>query len=241
MRNVSRFTRGHALGTSIQTGFTPNDPVRQSLTYHGQRLRLSCDGEPLNCLTFAMTVMKKFPLAAVLCLLTLGAIAIPGWKFVEHRIALNERAPDLVRINQPAVDFPFRTLDGNVKRLSETRGKVVFVDLWGTWCIQCVAEMPTVQELYNQYRNDSGVVFLIISRLDSPAAVRRYANRHHYDLPFYTMDGESIPASMQLNQFPATFLFAPDGSLAAKHTGAANWSDQRVVAFIDSLEQIPEH
>jgi thiol-disulfide isomerase/thioredoxin len=202
---------------------------------------LFCDAEPPCCLKSAMTRIKKFALTAALCLLTLGVIAILGWKFIQHRIALNERAPHLVRINQPADDFPFRTLDGNVQRLSETKGKVVFVDLWGTWCIQCVAEMPTVQELYNHYRNDPDIVFLVISRLDSPATVRRYAHLHHYDLPFYTMNDDSIPASMSLNQFPATFLYAPDGSLAAKHTGAANWSDQRVIDFIDGLKNLPKN
>jgi thiol-disulfide isomerase/thioredoxin len=187
-----------------------------------------------------MSLMKKLALAAALCLLALGAVAILGWKYVEHRIALREQAPDLVRIHQAADDFPFRTLDGNAERLSDMKGKVIFVDLWGTWCIQCVAEMPTVQDLYNHYRNDPDVAFLIISRLDSPATVRRYAQRHHYDLPFYTMDDTSIPASMQLNQFPATFLYAPDGSLAARHTGAADWSSPQVVAFIDGLENTPK-
>lgn len=190
--------------------------------------------------TSTMTLMKKFVLSGVFGLLAVGAIAISGWSFIQHRIARNERAPDLVRINQPADDFSFRTLDGKMKRLSEMKGRVVFVDLWGTWCIQCDAEMPAVQELYNHYRNDPDVVFLIISRLDSPAAVRRYARWHHYDLPFYTMDDDDIPASMRLNQFPATFLYAPDGSLAARRTGAADWSDPRVIAFIDGLKKIPQ-
>ncbi len=183
-----------------------------------------------------MTPMKKFALSAALFLLTLCAVAMLGWNLIRYRIALREQAPDLVRINQSADDFPFQTLDGKIERLSEMKGKVVFVDLWGTWCIQCVAEMPTVQKLYDHYRNDPDVVFLIISRLDSPATVRRYALLRHYDLPFYTMDDRSIPASMQLNQFPATFLYAPDGNLAAEHTGAANWSDKRVIDFIDGLK-----
>jgi thiol-disulfide isomerase/thioredoxin len=184
-----------------------------------------------------MTLAKKFAVAAVFCLLILGAVAVLGWQFIQHRIALNEQAPGLVRINQSADDFPFRTLDGNIEHLSAKKGKVVFVDLWGTWCIQCVAEMPTVQKLYDRYRNDPDVTFLIISRLDSPATVRRYARLHHYDLPFYTTNDEDIPASMQLGQFPTTFLYARDGSIAAKHTGAANWSDRRVVAFIEKLKR----
>jgi thiol-disulfide isomerase/thioredoxin len=102
-----------------------------------------------------MTLAKNFVVAAVFCLLILGAIAVLGWQFIQHRIALNEQAPGLVRINQSADDFPFRTLDGNIEHLSAKKGKVVFVDLWGTWCIQCVAEMPAVQKLYDRYRNGS--------------------------------------------------------------------------------------
>ncbi len=42
---------------------------------------------------------------------------------------------------------------------------------------------------------------------------------------------------MQLNQFPSTFLYAKDGTLVAKHVGAADWSDKSVIAFIDNLKQ----
>jgi thiol-disulfide isomerase/thioredoxin len=183
-----------------------------------------------------MSLMKKFVLVAALSLLVLCSAAAVVWRLAVHRIAAREHAPELVRIHEPAEDFYFRTLDGNERRLSETKGRVVFVDLWGTWCIQCVAEMPTVQKLYDRYRNDPDVAFLIISRLDSAAAVRRFAAMHHYDLPFYTMDDANIPRSMRLNQYPATFLYAPDGSLAAQHAAAADWSDPSVAAFIDGLK-----
>ena len=181
--------------------------------------------------------MRRILIAMVCCLLFAGAAAISAWHLVQRRIALNEKAPQLIRRKQAAEDFSFRTLDGALIHLSSKKGKVVFVDLWGTWCIQCVAEMPAVQKLYNRYRDDPNVSFLIIPRLDSPAAVVRYARQHHYDLPFYTMNDEDIPSSMQLGQFPSTFLYDRDGSLAAEHTGAADWSDPRVTAFIDSLKE----
>jgi thiol-disulfide isomerase/thioredoxin len=185
--------------------------------------------------------MRKILLAAVFCLVFLGAAAASAWHFFLHRIALNEKAPGLIRINQPGEDFAFRSLDGAPVRLSSSRGKVVFLDLWGTWCIQCVAEMPTVQKLYDRYRNDPNVSFVVISRLDSPTTVRHYARLHRYDLPFYTMNDEDIPSSMRLGQFPATFLYARDGSLAAKHTGAADWSAPRVTSFIEALKQNLTH
>jgi hypothetical protein len=73
--------------------------------------------------------------------------------------------------------------------------------------------------------------------MDKPSAVRSYARRNHLDLPFYITEGQDIPPSMHLNQFPATFLYAKDGRLVSKHVGAANWSDRSVISFIDHLKQ----
>lgn len=184
-----------------------------------------------------MSLAKKFLLATVCGILLLSALGVLGWREAQRYVARNEHAPHLVRVNEPAEDFQFHTLDGAPRRLSAHRGKVVFVDLWGTWCIQCVAEMPALQKLYDRYRNDPEVTFLIISRMDTPDTVRRFARRHGYDLPFYIMRDADIPASMQLRQFPTTFLYARDGSVAAKHTGAADWSAPAVAAFIESLKK----
>jgi hypothetical protein len=97
--------------------------------------------------------------------------------------------------------------------------------------------MPTVQRLYDHYRNDPKVTFLIVSRLDTPSAVRSHARRNYLDLPFYIMRDEDIPSAMQLQQYPSTFLFAKDGTLVAKHVAAADWSDPSVIVFIDRLKQ----
>ena len=67
--------------------------------------------------------------------------------------------------------------------------------------------------------------------------MRLYAHRNHLDLPFYITQDEDIPQSMQLNQYPSTFIFAKNGSLVSKHIGAADWSDRSVIAFIDQLKQ----
>jgi thiol-disulfide isomerase/thioredoxin len=180
---------------------------------------------------------KKIVFGLSLLLLCLGAAGYSGWKIIQHHILLNAKAPHLVSSPEPGTDFPFRKLDGTQMHLAETKGKVVFVDLWGTWCIQCVAEMSTVQALYDKFRNDPNVTFLIISRWDSAETVRRYARRNHFDLPFYTTDDDDIPASMHLNQFPATFLYAPDGTMMLKHTGAADWAAPAVVSYINGLKK----
>ena len=184
-----------------------------------------------------MSMRRNFAGGVIGASIMLVLAALAGWEYVKLQIRVNEHSPHLRRIDQQAADFAFQTLDGSTKHLSDFKGKTVFVNLWGTWCIQCVAEMPTVQKLYEHYSKTPDVVFLIVSRLDSPTKVRLYARANQYTLPFYTMTDSDIPSSMQLNQFPVTFLFSPSGLISAQHVGAADWSAPAVISFIDGLRE----
>jgi thiol-disulfide isomerase/thioredoxin len=180
-------------------------------------------------------ILKRVAIGLVSLVFVAGCAGLLLFKAVQWRWAARMQAPHLERSPEVASDLVYRTLDGQEQRLSETKGQVVFLDLWGTWCVQCVAEMPAVQKLYDHYKGDPRVKFLIVSRMDSAGSVRAYARRNHLSLPFYLMQDADIPASMWLNQFPSTFVFAKDGSLVSKHIGAADWSDKSVVSFIDEL------
>jgi thiol-disulfide isomerase/thioredoxin len=182
-------------------------------------------------------IVGRIALGIVLLLLLVGCAGLVLFKFAQRTVEARMRPPHLQLLQETPNDLVYRTLNGEQEHLSSAKGRVVFLDLWGTWCVQCVAEMPTVQRLYDHYRNDPEVTFLIVSRLDSPSAVRSYSRRNHLDLPFYVTHDEDIPESMQLNQFPATFLYAKDGSLVSKHVGAADWSDGSVIEFIDRLKK----
>ena len=183
-----------------------------------------------------MKILGRIALSLALLVIVASTVALLGFKLVQHHIAAHEHAPRLQLHPQPASDLVFETLDGQPRHLLPTNHQVVFLDLWGTWCVQCVAEMPAVQALYNHYRNDPHDKFLIVSRWDSPSRVRSYATRNHFDLPFYVTADDEIPASMQLHQFPSTFILSPDGRLVTEHTGAANWSAPSVISFIDHLK-----
>lgn len=184
-----------------------------------------------------MAKLLKRIAKGLLSLLLITAVAgVLLFKLVENRLAARMQPPALQREPAPAPDLAYRTLDGQVEHLSATKGQVVFLNLWGTWCIGCVAEMPTVQRLYDHYRDDPQVKFLIVSRLDPPERVRVYARLNHYNLPFYVTQDQDIPAALQFNQYPATFIFAKDGTLVSKHLGAADWSAGSVIQFIDRLK-----
>jgi len=182
-------------------------------------------------------ILKRIAAGLALLILLAGCAGIALLKFAEHHVVSRMQPPPLKIEPEAASDMVYRTLDGQPEHLTANKGQVVFLNLWGTWCLPCIAEMPTIQKLYNHYKGDPQVKFLIVSRLDSPARVRLYARSNHFDLPFYVTNDNDIPDSLQLHQFPSTFIFAKDGTLVAKHVWAADWSDDSVIAFIDGLKR----
>jgi thiol-disulfide isomerase/thioredoxin len=181
-------------------------------------------------------ILSRLAIGMFLLVILAAVLGIAFFKAATHRVASRLTPPTLERETKIVPDLAYRTLDGELHHVSESKGKVVFLDLWGTWCIQCIAEMPTVQDLYNHYRNDPQVEFLIVSRLDSPSTVRSYARRNHFELPFYVTRDEDVPDSMYLRQYPATFIYSKNGSIAVQHAGGANWADESVISLIEQLK-----
>jgi len=128
-------------------------------------------------------------------------------------------------------NWEFKTADGKTDLLSNYKGKVIFISLWATWCGPCLAEMPSVQNLYNDMKDE--VVFLVISNEDLPT-VSGFANNGKYTLPFISAEGE-VPPSFATDIIPTTFIVDKTGNVVVKHLGASNWGDESVKAFLKSL------
>lgn len=139
------------------------------------------------------TLVKRVVMTLVLLVGLAGCASALLFRLVQDHIAAGRARPRLESAPEAASDFVCRTPDGEQRHLGALKGKIVFLDLWGTWCLQCVAEMHTVRRLYEHDRNHPQVEFLIASRLDSPSTVRSYAGRYHLTLPFYVTHDEDIP------------------------------------------------
>lgn len=167
-----------------------------------------------------------------------GALALFSPLASEHAPA-PLKPPVIDPLSRKAPTFEYRSLDGNVHRLSELKGKVVLIDFWGTWCPGCVEEMPTLQRLYDSYRDDKRVAFVIVSWNDSPDKVRSFVATNHLTIPIYYLGTKEPPKGLDSPAWPATYFVAPDGVLRGVHLGGADWSDKTVRAYIDRLKEAP--
>ncbi len=184
------------------------------------------------------TILRRTVIVLLTVLVLAAATGLLFFKFVQHKIAARIQPPHLQLQPEPASDLLYQTLDGAPQHLSSNKGQVVFLDLWGTWCVQCVAEMPdgskTLRPLQRRSPgqiSDRFPAWILPQQFASTPAETTSTCR-------FTSHGTmtSLP-TMQLNQYPATFLYAKDGHLVSKHVGAANWSDRSVISFIDHLKQ----
>jgi thiol-disulfide isomerase/thioredoxin len=166
----------------------------------------------------------------------LGALTLLQPFATEHATA-PLKPPVIDPLSQRAPAFEYRSLDGTVHRLSELKGKVVVIDFWGTWCPGCVEEMPTLQRLYEVYRSNPNVAFVIVSQNDTPEKIKAFVEKNHLTIPIYYIGSNLPPNPLSPSAWPATYFVSPDGMLRGVHLGGADWSDSSVKKYIERLEQ----
>ena len=113
----------------------------------------------------------------------------------------------------------------------ETEGKVVFVNFWATWCPPCIAEMPSLQSLYNDYSDR--VVFLFVTN-DDFKTVQQFKTKKDFDFLVYNALNE-IPETLTTRSIPRTFIINTKGKIVVDESGAIDWNSDTVRNQIDQL------
>lgn len=129
--------------------------------------------------------------------------------------------------------LPMVTLDGQAVNLSDLKGKVVFVNLWASWCPPCRAEMPGIEALYQKV-DKSKIAFVMLSLDDDVAKARKFVQAQGYTFPVYLRTG-NLPAPFDSNSIPSTVILGPDGQVAARHDGMAEYDTPE---FRQALEKL---
>jgi peroxiredoxin len=131
---------------------------------------------------------------------------------------------DLIRPSLPkrAEDFAVRTPRGRTFRLSEQRGKIVFINFWATWCPPCREEMPALERLYERTKH-AGVEMLAISVDADPGSITPFLGEQPFTFTVGLDPKMSVANTYGVRGLPASFIVDREGNLAAIAFGPRAW------------------
>jgi cytochrome c-type biogenesis protein len=149
-----------------------------------------------------------------------------------------------VSVGSTAPNFRAKVIGENrYKTFDDYRGEVVLLNIWGTFCPPCIYEMPSLQKLYETYK-DSGLKLVAVSIDDavSEDSVRAFAKNLGVTFEILHDPTHEIERAWQVTGYPETFVIGKEGTIRKKWISADDWNSPGNRALIAQLlgRQIPK-
>lgn len=138
-------------------------------------------------------------------------------------------------IGRTAPDFSLYDIHGRKVSLSENRGKVVFLNIWATWCLPCLVEMPSIEKLYNRFKSDKFEVFAVSVDKQGVEVVKPYIKKLGLTFPILLDTSDTVPSLYQTFSIPETFIINKKGIIVSRIMGARDWSSKKSFEAIEYL------
>lgn len=130
-------------------------------------------------------------------------------------------------------DFDWKLKDEawNFFNFERSKGNVVFINLWASWRLPSEAELASVQELYDRYKDK--VDFYIITN-EEREPVEAFMEEHGFTFPVtYLIIGEKTP--IDTSKVPASYVIDRSGNIVVHEEGISDWSSKKVYKLLDEL------
>jgi thiol-disulfide isomerase/thioredoxin len=196
------------------------------------RFTMSTSSKPKNA-------FHRFLIDWVLPLAIMGFIYLMGWHTeVIGRIQQVVLYTGLFQPDTEAEGVPMQvpmqvaSLSSGVPMQVPMEGKVVFINFWASWCPPCVAEMPDIEKLYQQFREDDRIEFMMVNLDQDPEKRDAFLARKNFDLPFYTPMG-NVPPALQSQAIPATYVVDKRGVVVMSRQGMASYTGASFISWLE--------
>jgi thiol-disulfide isomerase/thioredoxin len=112
-------------------------------------------------------------------------------------------------------------LEGRTVSLNDLRGEVVFLNFWATWCGPCLAEMPSIAKLHEEFSQDGLEIVAITNEDREP--VNRFLDEYPYPFKVWLDPEDQLAGRLNIWSIPMTLILDKNGKLVHFHQGARLW------------------
>jgi peroxiredoxin len=148
---------------------------------------------------------------------------------------LGPREDYRAKVGVAAPDFVLPTLRGDSVKLSGYRGKVVFLNIWATWCAPCREEMPFMEALYQRLKGREFEMLAISIDRNGKETVGPFVSKYGLNFPVL-LDPESKTYNLYgLTGIPETFIIDRNGVILYKAIGAQDWMKKDWLDYFDRI------
>jgi thiol-disulfide isomerase/thioredoxin len=191
--------------------------------------------------TSLLKILKPWAIMAVLLVVLRYTGAISGLSYITQSALFETGAMDFDPAENKSAaasfnyNFILNDLEGNKVDVTKFKGKVIFLNMWATWCGPCRVEMPSIQKLYESVDKDK-VVFIMLSidSKETQSKISKYINDKGFTFPVYTPH-EYLPRQLNVPTIPTTFIVSKDGKVKSKKVGTANYDTEEFKTFLNGL------
>ena len=166
----------------------------------------------------------------------LGGLAILVFAFGMVWLQSSKYEPLVVGMTAPNFSLP--DLQGKTQRLTDYRGKVVFLNFWATWCKPCKEEMPSMQVLWDNLKNQDFMMLAVsMDRVTTTKDIPSFVETLKLSFPILTDSWGQTDKRYKLMGVPETYIIDQNGVLREKVIGPRDWTRRESIETIVQLLQ----
>lgn len=121
--------------------------------------------------------------------------------------------------NEKAIDFKLMDLDGNQVSLSDYKGKNVYVNFFATWCPPCRGEMPEIEKISQEYK-DQDLVVLAVDLGEDRDIVKSFVEENQYSFKVLLDSDQAVADQYNITSIPVSYFIDKEGNVVTKQVGA---------------------
>lgn len=169
----------------------------------------------------------------ILILIGIGAFLIFSNPFARNK-SVKTLGIQVLESPEDAKNFSLQDIHGQTIRLSDFRGKIVMLNFWATWCTPCRKEMPSMEKLYERYK-DRGLVILSIASGEKTKDVVHFVRKFKITFPALVDTDLEVTDNYNVWALPTTYFINREGKVIGKVYGSRDWSTNTANEYIENL------